>query len=118
MFEFLDHDGVAWNNNYAEHAIKQFAHYRVRSDGNVNETGLDAYLILLSVYQTCKNKGVGLLGFLLSGERNIDKYRKLGRRNRKPFSLGVYPSRFYIPWPSDFYTTKPSRSGFEDRTDQ
>ena len=102
LFEFLDHDGVAWNNNYAEHAIKQFAHYRVRSDGNVNETGLDAYLILLSVYQTCKNKGVGLLGFLCSGERDIDKYRKLGRKIRKPFSLGVYPSRFYIPWPSDF----------------
>src|SRR5271166_397556 len=47
-------------------------------------------------------KGVGLLGFLCSGERDIDKYRKLGRKIRKPFSLGVYPSRFYIPWPSDF----------------
>jgi hypothetical protein len=32
LFEFLSHDGVAWNNNYAEHAIKSFAHYRVRSD--------------------------------------------------------------------------------------
>ena len=76
------------------------------SDGNVNETGLDAYLTLLSVYQTCKNKGVGLLGFLLSGERDIDKYRKLGRKIRKPFSLDVYPNRFYIPWPNDFYTNK------------
>src|SRR5262249_43863190 len=24
LFEFLDHDGVTWNNNFAEHAIKQF----------------------------------------------------------------------------------------------
>ena len=89
---------------YAEHAIKTFAHYRVRADGNVSESGLDAYLTLLSVHQTCKNKGVGLLGFLLSGERDIDKYRKLGRKARKPFSLDVLPNRFYIPWPSDFYT--------------
>jgi len=118
LFEFVDHDGVAWNNNYAEHAIKQFAHYRVRSDGNVNESGLDAYLTLLSVHQTCKNKGVGLLGFLLSGERDIDKYRKLGRKLRKPFSLGVYPNRFYIPWRNNFDTSKSSRSDLENRTDQ
>ena len=39
LFEFLDHDGVAWNNNYAEHAIKQFAHYRVRSDGERERNG-------------------------------------------------------------------------------
>ncbi len=118
MFEFLGHDGVAWNNNYAEHAIKKFAHYRVRSDGDVNESGLDAYLTLLSVCQTCKNKGIGLLGFFLSSERDIDKYRKLGRRKKKPFSLDVLPNRFYEPWRSDFDTTKPSRSGLEDQTDQ
>jgi predicted RecB family nuclease len=110
LFAFLDHDGVAWNNNYAEHAIKTFAHYRVRSDGNVNETGLEAYLTLLSVHQTCKNKGVGLLGFLLSGQRDIDKYRKLGKKVRKPFSLDVLPSRFYISWPSDFYTIDSEHS--------
>jgi len=118
LFEFLGHDGVAWNNNYAEHAIKKFAHYRVRSDGDVNESGLDAYLTLLSVCQTCKNKGIGLLGFFLSSERDIDKYRKLGRRKKKPFSLDVLPNRFYEPWRSDFDTTKPSRSGLEDQTDQ
>ena len=104
LFEFVKHDGVAWNNNYAEHAIKHFAKYRVRSDGNVNESGLEAHLTLLSVHQTCKNKSVGTLGFLLSGERDIDKYRKLGRKAAKPFSLDVLPARFYIPWPNDFYT--------------
>jgi hypothetical protein len=84
----------------------------------VNESGLDAYLTLLSVCQTCKNKGIGLLGFFLSSERDIDKYRKLGRRKKKPFSLDVLPNRFYEPWRSDFDTTKPSRSGLEDQTDQ
>src|SRR5437762_2125293 len=25
LFTFLDHDGIPWNNNSAEHAVKQFA---------------------------------------------------------------------------------------------
>src|SRR5437868_2137542 len=28
LFTFIDHDGVPWNNNNAEHAVKQFAYYR------------------------------------------------------------------------------------------
>jgi len=28
LFTFLDHDGIPWNNNNAEHAIKHFAKYR------------------------------------------------------------------------------------------
>jgi hypothetical protein len=103
MFEFLGHDGVAWNNNYAEHAVKQFAHYRVISDGIMNESGLESYLALLSVSQTCKNKGVGLLNFLLSGGRDIDAYRPgMGGKRRMP-SLAVLPERFYLPWPDSLY---------------
>ena len=30
LFTFIHHDGVPWNNNNAEHAIKQFAYYRER----------------------------------------------------------------------------------------
>ena len=102
LFQFLDHDGVAWNNNFAEHAVKQFAHYRVISDGNMNEIGLDSYLVLLSVSQTCKNRGVALLDFLLSGERDIDRFRSGGRRRRMP-SIAALPKRFYIPWPGPLY---------------
>ena len=32
LFTFLAYDGVLWNNNNAEHAIKQFAHYRILAD--------------------------------------------------------------------------------------
>ena len=28
LFTFIDHDGVPWNNNNAENAIKKFAYYR------------------------------------------------------------------------------------------
>jgi hypothetical protein len=95
MFEFLGHDGVAWNNNYAEHAVKQFAHYRVISDGNMNEVGLESYLSLLSVSQTCKNKGAGFLNFLLSGDRDIDNFSSGVRRRQRMPSIAVLPKRFY-----------------------
>jgi predicted RecB family nuclease len=98
LFEFLNHNGVAWNNNYTEHAIKVFAQYRVIADGVMNEQGIDSYLALLSVRQTCNNKGVGLLKFFLSGQRDIDAYQRSGGKWQRPFSLDMYPRRFYIPW--------------------
>jgi predicted RecB family nuclease len=73
LFTFLNYDGIPWNNNYAEHAIKTFAHYRALIDGRVSETGIKEYLVLLSVYQTCKYKGINFLDFLLSRESDIDR---------------------------------------------
>src|SRR4029077_18822146 len=68
LFTFLDHNGVPWNNNNAEHAVKAFAYYRRVSDGKMREDGLCDYLVLLSIYQTCKYRGVSFLKFLLSRE--------------------------------------------------
>src|SRR5262249_24853661 len=72
LFTFLDHDGVPWNNNNAEHAVKAFASYRRITDGQVKDRGLSAYLVLLSIYQTCKHRGVSFLKFLLSREEDIE----------------------------------------------
>src|SRR5262249_19620820 len=44
LFTFLHHDGVPWNNNNAEHAVKRFAYYRELTDGVFSETGLNNYL--------------------------------------------------------------------------
>jgi predicted RecB family nuclease len=74
LFTFLAYDGVPWNNNNAEHAIKQFAHYRILVDGQMTEAGLNNYLVLLSVYQTCVYKGISFFRFLLSGERDLEKF--------------------------------------------
>jgi hypothetical protein len=74
LFTFLAYDGIPWNNNNAEHAIKQFAHYRVLVDGQMTEAGLNNYLVLLSVYQTCVYKGMSFFRFLLSGERDLEKF--------------------------------------------
>jgi predicted RecB family nuclease len=94
LFTFLDHDGVPWNNNNAEHAVKGFAYYRRVSDGKMMENGLSDYLILLSIYQTCKYRGVNFLKFLLSGENDIAMFRQRGRRKKGFPRLEVYPKGF------------------------
>jgi hypothetical protein len=75
LFTFLAYDGVPWNNNNAEHAIKKFAAYRETADGLFTETGLNSYLVLLSVFMSCEYKGVSFLKFLLSGQTDIDAFR-------------------------------------------
>ena len=54
MFAFLDHDGVRWHNNNAEHAIKAFARYRRFADGRSTRKSVSDYLAILSVVQTCE----------------------------------------------------------------
>lgn len=94
LFTFLKHNGVPWNNNNAEHAIKQFAHSRMISNGKMRESGLKEFLVLLSIYLTCKYKGISFLTFLLSQERDIDKFcQKKSKRYKRPY-LEVYPDGF------------------------
>jgi predicted RecB family nuclease len=71
MFTFLDHDGVPWNNNNAEHAIKRFAKYRRDADGRFSQRTLEEYLVLASVLETCDFNNVNTLQFLLSEEATL-----------------------------------------------
>ena len=84
LFTFLNFDGVPWNNNNAEHAIKAFAALRDVIDGLSTEKRIQEYLVLLSVCQTCKYMGVDFLDFLRSGEKDINVFaEKRGRRMRR-----------------------------------
>jgi hypothetical protein len=74
LFTFLDYDGVPWNNNNAEHAIKAFATLRRRIDGLGSAKGLREYLTLLSISETCKYKEVSFLQFLRSGLQDVDTF--------------------------------------------
>ena len=74
LFTFLDYDGVPWNNNNAEHAIKPFALMRKDLSGLTTERGLNDYLILLSLSETCKYRGLGFLDFLKSREKDIEAF--------------------------------------------
>jgi predicted RecB family nuclease len=86
LFTFLNYDGVPWHNNNAEHAIKAFARLRDVVGGASTEKGLEEYLTLLSVCQTCKYMGVDFLDFLRSGEKDIYAFAesRRGRRRRPP----------------------------------
>jgi hypothetical protein len=86
LFTFLDHDGVPWNNNNAEHAIKAFAFLRRDFAGLSTEKGIKEYLILLSVCETCKFKGINFLDFLRSGEKDVHAFAEFrcGRTGRLP----------------------------------
>ncbi|MDB5311745.1 MAG: transposase [Gemmataceae bacterium] len=111
LFTFLNQDGIPWNNNNAEHAIKAFAHYREGVDGFVTETGLRQYLILLSIQQTCRYKGVSFLKFLLSRETDIDAFRD--HQSRRPAMPGVevYPEGVSQPRPSRKRLTETASAG-------
>jgi len=74
LFTFLDYDGIPWNNNNAEHAIKHFAKYRRLVNGRVTVPGIEDYLKLLSLCETCRYKEISFLEFLLSKECDIDHF--------------------------------------------
>ena len=74
LFTFLNYDGVPWNNNNAEHAIKAFARLRDVISGSSSRKGVDEYLTLLSVAQTCEYSGIDFLDFLRSQEKEINVF--------------------------------------------
>ena len=63
----------------------------------MREAGLKDYLVLLSLYQTCRYKGVSFLKFLLSRETDMDAFRQ-GRRRKTPSSvIELYPEGVVRP---------------------
>jgi predicted RecB family nuclease len=74
LFVFLEHDGVPWNNNNAEHAIKRFAFLRKVIGGSSTAKGIKEYLVLLSVCETLRLRGLRVLKFLMSGAVDIDAF--------------------------------------------
>jgi hypothetical protein len=97
LFTFIHYDGVPWNNNCAENAIKRFAYYREGTVGTLTEAGLNDYLVLLSIYQTCRYKGISFLKFLLSREQDLDAYCERKRPKQRPPLIEVYPDGFIPP---------------------
>ena len=69
LFTFLDCNGVAWNNNNAERAMKVFARHRRFADGRFTARSIEHYLTILTVYQTCEFRGIEFLEFIL-GRKN------------------------------------------------
>ena len=93
LFTFLHFDGIPWNNNNAENAIKRFAYYREVASSSLTVPGLEDYLVLLSVCQTCRYKEVSFLKFLQSRETDVDASCE-GRRSRQRPLLELYPEGY------------------------
>jgi hypothetical protein len=96
LFTFLEYDGVPWNNNNAENAIRQFGYYRDRTAGMMREAGLQDYLVLLSLCHTCRYRGVSFFQFLRSGQKDLDRFCETRRRRRFP-EIQTYPKGFIPP---------------------
>jgi predicted RecB family nuclease len=74
LFLFLNHDNISWNNNAVEHAIKLLATHKNKNLAFFRESRMEEYLKIMSIYQTCKYKGVSFLKFMISREKDIDSY--------------------------------------------
>ena len=81
LFTFLDYDGVPWNNNNAEHAIKRFVFLREVIGGSSTENGIKDYLVLLSITETLRLRHCSPLDYFLSGSLNVDEFVKHHRTN-------------------------------------
>jgi predicted RecB family nuclease len=70
LFTFLVYDGVPWNNNNAEHAVKAFT--RIRNMISISTPkGHKEYAILLSIQQTLHYRELSFFDFLRSGRTEI-----------------------------------------------
>ncbi len=76
LFVFLEFDGIPWNNNNAEHAIKPFAKHRRDLNGRFTERSIRDYLTLLSIEQTCVYREISFLDFLKSDSVSLDQFSR------------------------------------------
>jgi transposase len=75
LFTFLTQEGIPWENNMAERAIRQLAVQR-KISGSFFKRVAPQYLLLLAISQTCRFQGKSFLKFLLSKETDLDSFRR------------------------------------------
>ena len=83
ILTFVEHPNVPFHNNYAEYLIRIGVLKRKISGGSVSAEGAEAYAILLSIYVTCKLRGMSFHKYL---KKSLKHYIKTG----KPLSLEAY----------------------------
>jgi predicted RecB family nuclease len=74
LFIFMEDDGIPWDNNMAERAIRQLAVQR-KISGTFYKHAAPNYLLLLAISQTCRFQNKSFLKFLISKEKNIDAFK-------------------------------------------
>ncbi len=96
LFTFMKQDDIPWNNNMAERAIRQLAVQR-KISGSFSENAAPHYLRMLSISQTCRFKNKSFLKFLISEEKDIDKFKskKVSKYSKKIKIATPAPSKHY-----------------------
>jgi predicted RecB family nuclease len=95
LFRFLTQDGIPWENNMAERAIRQLAVQR-KISGSFFKRAASDYLLLLAIAQTCRFQGKSFLKFLLSKEKDVDAFRR-SRPVRYSAPVGARPTESLAP---------------------
>lgn len=70
ILTFVEHPGTPSHNNFAEYLIRIGVLKRKISGGSVSPEGAEAYAILLSIYTTCKLRGISFPKFLKESLRH------------------------------------------------
>ncbi len=83
ILTFVEHPGVPCHNNFAEFLIRLGVLKRKISGGSLSCDGANAYAILLSIYVTCKLRGISFPNFMRESLRH---YIRTG----KPMLLKTY----------------------------
>ena len=74
LFTFLEYDGIPWNNNAAERALRHLTK-QLQISGHLAKSGVVPYLRLLGIRQTCRFQKKSFFRFLFSEKINIDDFK-------------------------------------------
>jgi hypothetical protein len=85
LFTFLEHDGIPWENNTAERALRHLT-VQEKISGTFSKTTMEDYLRLLGVRQTCRFQEKSFFQFLFSGETDLDKFEARKRKRSQVIS--------------------------------
>ena len=79
LFTFLEQDGIPWENNTAERALRHLT-VQEKISGTFSKTTTEDYLCLLGVRQTCRFQEKSFFKFLFSGETDLEKFESRKRK--------------------------------------
>jgi Transposase IS66 family len=79
LFTFLEHDGIPWENNTAERALRHLT-VQEKISGSFHKSLMPDYLRLLAMRQMCRFQGKSFFKFLFSGETDLDSFESRKRK--------------------------------------
>ena len=82
LFTFLEQDGIPWQNNTAERALRHLV-IQEKISGFFYESLMPDYLRLLGIRQACHFQGKSFFKFLFSGETDLDQFQRSKASSKK-----------------------------------